>query len=175
MPRRMRALPILNLQRRVSRRFGEPAGQRPQSSRMRPKYILSFAQRMDRQRDSGTGTKYRITQRPRPALHAERTRHSAIAFQGRQAAEELDTPALRRMLSTLPFVNWIISEPGNLRYEVHRGLRAFHPDFDAPAAAVTCCSVRVHSALRQSQDGRHRNLFIQFAWIYRDFLIAMGG
>jgi hypothetical protein len=55
------------------------------------------------------------------------------------------------------------------------GLRAFHPDFDAPAAAVTCCSVRVHSALRQNQDGRHRNLFVQFAWIYRDFLIAMGG
>jgi|SRR4051794_28292312 hypothetical protein len=97
----MRALPILNLQSRVSRPFGEPTGQRPQSFRMHPKDILSFAQRMDRQRDSGTGTKYLITQRPRPALHAERTRHSAIAFQGRHAAEELDAPALRRMLSTL--------------------------------------------------------------------------
>jgi len=48
MPRRMRALPILNLQRRVSRPFGEPTGQRPQSFWMRPKYIFSFAQRMDR-------------------------------------------------------------------------------------------------------------------------------
>jgi hypothetical protein len=72
---------------------------------MRPKSFSLLLNGWIEQRDSGTGTKYHITRRPRPALHAERTRHSAIAFQGRQAAEELDTPALRRMLSTLPFVN----------------------------------------------------------------------